>query len=235
MDFFGLLLLVLAAVGFFLVWTFHRIIEWFEYKRIRKQADREAAFHEAAVELHEEWLQEKLERHEVLNISTQQREVMAAFVGRSLEDRISAAVWVGHAKGVSGKEDAVELRLRLWRERSEDVRARYGVSLLDLVDGQRGLCGDPDKQKALRIEDFGCGCWLLAVPPGAIHVDHIVPRVEGGTDTPGNLQALCHSCNLVKGRKLAKDTAREDDGGRTCKGFTMRAVREAEERAQRDD
>ena len=246
MEIFWLLILAVSVVGFFLVWTCLRIIGWFEDKRLWKQVDREAAIHEAAVDLHETWLRKEIERHEVWNISTQQREVMDAFEGRSLEDRISAAVWVGQEKGESGskrnakwkweyrKENAVELRHRLWRERSREVRGRYVVSLLDLVDGQGGQCGDPKKQKAKGKEDFGCGCWLLALPPGAVHVDHIIPRIEGGTDAPDNLQALCQSCNLVKGRKLAKGNEREDDDGRTCKGFTRRAVREAEQRSQLD-
>ena len=33
-----------------------------------------------------------------------------------------------------------------------------------------------------------------------MHIGHIVPQVEGGTEDPGNLQALRPSCNLVKGR-----------------------------------
>jgi 5-methylcytosine-specific restriction protein A len=33
----------------------------------------------------------------------------------------------------------------------------------------------------------------------AEHVDHIQPIARGGTNHPGNLQALCASCNLVKG------------------------------------
>jgi 5-methylcytosine-specific restriction protein A len=33
----------------------------------------------------------------------------------------------------------------------------------------------------------------------ATHVDHVVPVARGGTDHPGNLQALCAGCNLAKG------------------------------------
>jgi len=29
-------------------------------------------------------------------------------------------------------------------------------------------------------------------------IDHIVPWVRGGDNTPGNLQTLCRSCNLKK-------------------------------------
>lgn len=36
----------------------------------------------------------------------------------------------------------------------------------------------------------------------AEHVDHIIPRVLGGTDDPANLQALCQACNLAKGDRM---------------------------------
>ena len=39
----------------------------------------------------------------------------------------------------------------------------------------------------------------VCVAPGCkratAHVDHIVPRSQGGKDTPENLRGLCHSCH----------------------------------------
>lgn len=35
-----------------------------------------------------------------------------------------------------------------------------------------------------------------------LHVDHIIPVCEGGTNDFENLQTLCATCNLKKGRKL---------------------------------
>lgn len=32
----------------------------------------------------------------------------------------------------------------------------------------------------------------------ASHVDHVVPKHMGGTDEPGNLQALCSGCHAFK-------------------------------------
>lgn len=34
--------------------------------------------------------------------------------------------------------------------------------------------------------------------PGATHVDHIVPRADGGTDDPSNLQLLHEHCHSRK-------------------------------------
>jgi 5-methylcytosine-specific restriction protein A len=35
-------------------------------------------------------------------------------------------------------------------------------------------------------------------PVPAQHVDHILPKNDGGTDEWENLQALCHSCHSKK-------------------------------------
>lgn len=34
-----------------------------------------------------------------------------------------------------------------------------------------------------------------------LHIDHIVPEIRGGMTTSDNLQALCESCNLIKGSR----------------------------------
>ncbi len=41
----------------------------------------------------------------------------------------------------------------------------------------------------------------------AAQVDHIVPKARGGTDDPGNLQAICRQCHQAK-------TDREKNEGR---------------------
>lgn len=36
-------------------------------------------------------------------------------------------------------------------------------------------------------------------------VDHIVPRIQGGTDDDYNLQLLCRTCNSSKGGRVFSD------------------------------
>jgi hypothetical protein len=39
-------------------------------------------------------------------------------------------------------------------------------------------------------------------PLAALHVEHIIPRIHGGTDDPDNLALACVDCNLHKGTNL---------------------------------
>jgi 5-methylcytosine-specific restriction endonuclease McrA len=65
---------------------------------------------------------------------------------------------------------------RTWRRLRRFVLARDGYA-----------CQVP-------VDDAGRLCRALAS-----HVDHIVPRVAGGTDDPANLRAACQPCNLRRG------------------------------------
>ncbi|AWY21743.1 hypothetical protein B0182_06295 [Moraxella bovis] len=38
-----------------------------------------------------------------------------------------------------------------------------------------------------------------------LHIDHIIPRSIGGTDTYENYQTLCHICNIGKSNKNDAD------------------------------
>ena len=39
-------------------------------------------------------------------------------------------------------------------------------------------------------------------PLAALHIEHIVPKIHGGTDNPDNLALACIDCNLHKGTYL---------------------------------
>ena len=47
------------------------------------------------------------------------------------------------------------------------------------------------------LERDGYSCVVCGAP--ATQVDHIVPKVKGGTDELSNLQAMCATHNLKKG------------------------------------
>lgn len=61
-------------------------------------------------------------------------------------------------------------------------------------------------KKGLRFEifrrdNFTCRYCGSQPPDVVLEVDHVVPRVDGGSDDPLNLVTACHGCNRGKGRK----------------------------------
>lgn len=97
-------------------------------------------------------------------------------------------------KSFEERRDSILLkRVTAW----ESAR-RFGHRLLPVVERQNGLCGDPTKDP----NGKGCGCYLYAIPPTAVHLDHIRPRSKGGTNDLQNLQALCSACNISAGANV---------------------------------
>lgn len=133
--------------------------------------------------------------------------------GLTLEHQLHLAVVVGHRQQEGPekyrwrKASVVEKRSALWFERDKSCEGRYGAGLFFLIEEQGGLCGNPAKDEG----GWGCGCWLYALPPGTVHVDHIKPRAHGGTDDPENLQALCHTCNTAKGTRTREASPDAED------------------------
>ena len=112
--------------------------------------------------------------------------------------RLQAAGTFGKYPGESWQafEDRRDATLQKRGEDWESGR-RYGQRLLLVVEAQGGLCGDPAKD----ANGKGCGCYLYALPPGAVHLDHVVPQAKGGSDELDNIQALCFSCNTRAGAR----------------------------------
>lgn len=75
---------------------------------------------------------------------------------------------------------------RAWRRRRLAVLDRDGWRCRVLVDVDGRI-----------VELGGTECLRPADT-----VDHVVPRVLGGTDDPGNLRAACSPHNLAKGGRL---------------------------------
>jgi 5-methylcytosine-specific restriction endonuclease McrA len=80
--------------------------------------------------------------------------------------------------------------------------------------GNRSRTWRPSKQRmefvrafVLDRDDYACqSCGWRAerdgYHPGAgLHLDHLIPYRDGGLFYPGNLQALCESCNCRKGAR----------------------------------
>ena len=51
-------------------------------------------------------------------------------------------------------------------------------------------------------DKFACQLCGQTAPNARLEVDHIIPRSEGGNDTPDNLRTLCFACNRGRGSVL---------------------------------
>jgi 5-methylcytosine-specific restriction endonuclease McrA len=68
---------------------------------------------------------------------------------------------------------------------------------------ERGLGHDFAKKRRLVMVRDGWRCQLCGglVAPSEAHVDHIVPRAQGGTASLANLRLTHASCNLQRGTR----------------------------------
>jgi hypothetical protein len=79
------------------------------------------------------------------------------------------------------------------------VRPNGRYHLLDFAEKQRTprwFTIDSALREMIMIRD-GRTCQYCGKP--AEHIDHVIPRCQGGTDDPDNLVAACAFCNLSKG------------------------------------
>jgi hypothetical protein len=61
-----------------------------------------------------------------------------------------------------------------------------------------------------RRDGFTCQYCGRQPPEVVLHLDHIIPVIEGGDSDPLNLVTACQDCNLGKGRKLLDKPQRPD-------------------------
>jgi 5-methylcytosine-specific restriction endonuclease McrA len=59
-----------------------------------------------------------------------------------------------------------------------------------------------DVLKRDRFRCVICGASPATDPTCQLHVDHILPRIAGRSDSPENLRTLCANCNIGKGSKV---------------------------------
>src|ERR1051325_5285755 len=64
-----------------------------------------------------------------------------------------------------------------------------------------------ERLRAYVAERAGYACEYCLLPDrlftGAFHVEHVIPRVHGGTDEPNNLAYACSRCNENKSVNLS--------------------------------
>ena len=65
-----------------------------------------------------------------------------------------------------------------------------------------GSAWDKLRETILQRDGYLClTCLAAGVYTPATTVDHVVPKVHGGTDDPGNLASICGPCHAIKTAK----------------------------------
>lgn len=123
---------------------------------------------------------------------------------RFISQFFGVALLKGHLQGNKGFQLAALPRFDdsfTWKWNSSDrVRTR-------MRPGKQGRSGARAIPLALRFQvlerDRGRCCACKRGPRGdvTLHVDHVTPYSLGGLTVLGNLQTLCHECNLGKGNR----------------------------------
>lgn len=86
----------------------------------------------------------------------------------------------------------------LCREKLAEYKAQRGEQIWKHRRLSSGYISGTLKYEVLKRAQFHCELCGISADVRALEVDHIVPRNQGGTDDPSNLQALCYSCNSMK-------------------------------------
>ena len=98
--------------------------------------------------------------------------------------------------------EQIEHLIGLCESKLEEYKARRGRRIWQHRRVSAGYISGTLRYEVLKSARFRCELCGVSADVRALEVDHIVPRVRGGTDDPDNLQALCYSCNSMKRDRL---------------------------------
>jgi diadenosine tetraphosphate (Ap4A) HIT family hydrolase/5-methylcytosine-specific restriction endonuclease McrA len=145
----------------------------------------------------------------------------------------------GSGYSLVGYEDLdgeqVERLLELCQIKLEEYKKRRGRHIWQHRRVSSGYVSGTLKYEILKRARFRCELCGVSADVRALEVDHIVPRNQGGTDDPDNLQALCYSCNAMKRdrddtdfRKVRESYERREPGCLFCNVPKDRVIAENE-------
>ena len=94
--------------------------------------------------------------------------------------------------------EQVETLVALCQEKLDAYVAQRGAQIWSHRKQSAGYISGTLRYDVLKRAKFHCELCGISADERALEVDHIVPRVHGGSDDASNLQALCYSCNAMK-------------------------------------
>jgi len=90
---------------------------------------------------------------------------------------------------------------RLCEERIQRFIESRGLAVWDHRMANRELVPDSIRYRVLKAANGKCVLCGVSAADARLHVDHIIPRSQGGSNDIENLQCLCEACNLGKSNK----------------------------------
>lgn len=111
---------------------------------------------------------------------------------RAVADMLTAVETATAATSDAGKEKARE-RWRKWKERLALSASDWAALRAAVLERDNFTC-------------VYCGAKGTALSP--LHVDHITPLIQGGTNDMNNLATACRECNCGKSGKTVQEWSR---------------------------
>jgi len=91
-------------------------------------------------------------------------------------------------------------RSTAWGNENKDARRIHNRNAKARRAATGTLSTDVAK-KLMRLQRGKCTCCKVDLGDTGFHLDHIMPLINGGTNTDNNVQLLCPPCNLSKHAK----------------------------------
>jgi 5-methylcytosine-specific restriction endonuclease McrA len=111
---------------------------------------------------------------------------------QALETRLIAEDKKQRTTAARQREAAAKLRTEARRRTHNHVRRSRELQ----APGEHSTA-----EWLLKLEEFGHKCAYCGTEGADFHRDHLVPLVDGGSNTIGNIVPACPACNLSKGGK----------------------------------
>lgn len=96
--------------------------------------------------------------------------------------------------------DKERARALAWAKAHPEERAANHANRRARVNGAEGRHTGEEIKQLLAKQKYCCSVCKKSIENG-YHRDHIIPLVRGGSNLISNIQLLCSTCNLKKGRK----------------------------------
>ena len=160
-------------------------------------------------------------------------------VGRVLTKNRSLAKRDKNTYSLNGFENLspaeISSLIDLCSEKIEEYIDKRGDRIWSHRKKSSGYVSGTLRYDILKRAKFRCELCGISADQKALEVDHIVPRNDGGSDDPSNLQALCYSCNAMKRdrddtdfRGIAESYDIREDGCIFCEIDQSRIIAENE-------